>query len=381
MTARPEEPRPIYLDWNATTPPHPEVLAAMQRAAEDSWGNPSSVHSVGRKARRVVEAAREAIAELAGVEARDVFLTSGATEANNLALRHAAALVTSRVEHPSVVRVAEVLAGQGRTVRWVPVPPSGRIDPAEVGRASEGLAGGFVVALQAANHETGVIQPIADVRSIVAARGGRLHVDAAQAAGKLPPGQWALGDTLSIAAHKLRGPKGIGALVVRSGVPPAPVLVGGAQERGARPGTIDPVNAAGFGAAVRRAIRGGPERHAALAPLRDALEAGLTPFGTRNGEDAPRLPHVANLSLLGWRGDEAVAAFDLAGVCASSGSACSAGSHEPSGVVAAMVGMERAAAAVRFSLGDETTREDIEVALAAIIRVLERRGFSASSAG
>ncbi|WP_437767556.1 cysteine desulfurase family protein [Sorangium sp. So ce281] len=377
--------RAIYLDWNATTPPHPEVLAAMQSAAEVAWANPASVHGPGRRARAFVEQAREAVARLTGFDARDVILTSGGTEANNLALCHAfdepsGALVVSRIEHPSVTRAAEALAGRGVHVAWIDPEPSGRVAPEAIAAAVDraaAVAPVRLVSLQAVNHETGIIQPIAEAAAIVHARGARLHVDAVQAVGRLPPEAWAGADLASIAAHKIRGPKGIGALAVRPGIRLRPVLLGGAQERGLRPGTQDPLAAAGFAVAARRAI-GGPARYAALAPLRDRLEAELVEIGRaagaapiRNG-DGDRAPHVTNLSWPGWRGDELCAALDLEGVAVSSGSACSAGTAEPSPVLTAMLGPERAASAVRFSIGEDTTEGDLVEATRRVARVLSR---------
>src|SRR6266542_1572623 len=213
----------IYLDWNATTPPHAEVVAAMSEAARSSWGNPASLHGIGRSAKALVEEAREALAHLTGFSARDVVLTSGGTEANNLALVRPflaaegairpGTLITSRLEHPSVTAVAELLAKRGVEVIWLTVPSSGRLDPEDVqhtlSRAAEGPR---LVAVQAVNHETGVIQPIADIAALTHRHRAELHVDAVQAVGRLPPQSWAGADTLSVAAHKIRGPKGIGAL-------------------------------------------------------------------------------------------------------------------------------------------------------------------------
>lgn len=344
----------------------------MNDANREAWGNPSSIHAEGRMGRAVTEEARAIVARFADVSARDVVFTSGATEANNLALFHATALVTSRIEHPSVVRVAEVLEARGTVVRWLPVPPSGRIDGDDVSRAIRNLPGGFAVALIAANHETGVLQPVREVAEIVERAGGRLHVDAAQAAGKVAEPEWRGGGSVSLGAHKLRGPKGIGALLLRGAKGIAPVLFGGAQERGLRPGTPDPALAAGFGAAVKRAAEGGIDRYARLTQLRDRLEAVASEFGAINGAEAPRLPHVTNVSFHGWRGDELAAALDLAGLSVSSGSACSAGTSEPSAVIAAMLGNERAASAIRFSLGDESTESDVEAAIDVLLRVLGR---------
>jgi cysteine desulfurase len=302
-----------------------------------------------------------------------VLFTGSATEANNLALRAAPALVTSRIEHPSVVRVAEAIEREGRPVRWLPVGASGAVEPEAVTEALRSLPAprDAVVAVMAANHETGVLQPLAAVSERVAAAGARLHVDAVQAAGKVPGELWQHGDTLSLAAHKLRGPKGMGALLLRSSRTPIPVLLGGAQERGLRPGTLDAVAAAGFGAAARRAREGGPARHAGLRPLRDRLESALGRVAVVNGT-AVRLPHVSNLSFDGHRGDELVAALDLLGVQVSSGSACSAGTTEPSAVVLAMVGRARAESVVRVSLGETTTHAEIDRAIELFFRGLGR---------
>jgi cysteine desulfurase len=375
----------VYLDWNATTPPHPSVVAAMADAWETGWANPASTHGPGRRARVHLERARDAVAALTGLDARDVILVSGGTEANNLALGLACgegggALVASRIEHPSVVRAAEQLGERGVVVEWVAPSSSGRIEPEAV---AEAMARGArrapvsLVALAAVNHETGVIQPVAEVAELVHAAGAKLHVDAVQAAGRLGPDAWAGADLVAIAAHKIRGPKGIGALVTRPGLRLRPVLFGGAQERGLRPGTQDPVACAGFAAAAERAL-GTPARYVALASLRDRLEAELAVLGSRSGApplrngDAPRAPHVSNLSWPGWRGDELCAALDLEGVSVSSGSACSAGTAEPSPVLQAMLGEARASSAVRVSLGEETTAEDVVEALTRWARVLGR---------
>jgi cysteine desulfurase len=360
---------PIYLDWNATTPPHPDVLAAMARAAESAWGNPASTHQVGRKARALVEDAREKLAEICAVHARDVLFTSGGTEANNLALGSAPGLALSRLEHPSVTRVAEQLEARGIPVAWVPVPPTGRVEPAAYRAALERLPRGSVAALMAANHETGVVQPLEAVALIAHELGATLHVDAVQALGKLPPETWRFADSLAVAAHKIRGPKGCGALAFRGARAPKPLLVGGSQERGLRPGTVDPVAAAGFLAALIRA-EAGPERYAQLAVLRDELEAAFCDVALVNGAGAARLPHVSNLSFKDISGDELVAALDLLGVCVSSGSACSAGTTEPSTVISAMVGRERARHAIRVSLGESTTISQIHAAKSAFRRAL-----------
>jgi len=371
----------VYLDWNATTPPLAEAIDAMAEAARDAWGNPASVHAFGRAARVRVEEARAAVAQLARCDVRGVVLTSSGTEANNLALRSAfandarrgAVLVTSRLEHPSVARVAEALEREGRArVHWLRVRPEGVIDLDDVARACD--AGDVcLVAVQAVNSETGVVQPVREVIALARRAGASVHVDAVQAFGRTAEVADEA-DTRSLAAHKIRGPKSIGALVARPGVALAPVLLGGSQERGLRPGTVDPVAAAGLALAARHALTS-PARWAAIAPLRDALEAGLlrlAPRGRVNGAGAPRAPHVTSVAFPGWEASELVAALDLEGVAASGGSACSAGTSDVSSVLAAMGDHEAASCSVRFSLGEETTMSDVETALAAAEKVLSR---------
>lgn len=360
-----------YFDWNATTPLHPSVVRAMAEAAPVAWANPASVHAAGRRARAVLEDAREAVASLVGRDPRDVCFTSGGTEANNLALSAATALATSRLEHPSVVRLAERLEARGVPVAWIHVAEHGRIEPDAAEAALAVLPRGATLAVSAVNHETGVIHPLAELAAVAALGGARLHVDAVQAVGRLAPELYRFGDSLSIASHKIRGPKGIGALAFRPGGAPPPLLVGGAQERGLRPGTVDAVAAAGFGQAALLA-RGGPERYAGLAVLRDRVEAALGDRVTRNGASVPRAPHVSNFSVPDRRGDELVAALDLEGLRVSSGSACSAGTSEPSPVIEAMAGKARALGAIRVSLGEETSTEQVERLIRALLRLVAR---------
>jgi cysteine desulfurase len=376
----------VYLDWNATTPPHGEVLEAMHRAQAEAWANPASVHALGRHASGIVEAARTAVASLTGFDARDVTFTSGGTEANNLALWHPFAegrqarggLVVSRVEHPSVTGPAQALARRGIALGWVEPEPGGRVTAEAVAAAMDRLGDVALVSVQAVNHETGVVHPIAAIAEVARTRGACLHVDAVQAVGKLPPEAWHGADLVTVAAHKMRGPRGIGAVATRPGVRLAPLLLGGAQERGARPGTQDASLAAGFRAAARRAEGGMPARYRALGPLRDALESALLDLGRELGiavevnGGAGRVAHVSNLSWAGWRGPELCAALDVEGVCCSSGAACSAGTAEPSPVITAMAGTARARSAIRLSLGEDSREEDVELALAAFRRVLQR---------
>jgi cysteine desulfurase len=370
---------PVYLDWNATTPPHPDVVSAMVEATRWTWGNPSSVHGLGRYAKEQIERVRADLARSFHAHPRDVLFTSGGTEANNLALLDAPAIVTSRLEHPSVTRAAEAVERSGRPVHWLAVTSEGGLDLDELDAALGRLPSACVVAIQAGNQETGILQPLEAISALTARRGAFLHVDAVQVAGKLPMEQWLHGDSFAVAAHKLRGPKGIGALLWRCGRPvPKPLLRGGSQQRGFRPGTLDPVSILGFGAAWERLHEGSPEL-SRLESLRDGLEQALSRFGESNVVTAAskagpcrRLGHVLSLFVPDWLGEELVAALDLEGICVSSGSACSAGTAEPSPVITAMLGSARAERTVRISLGETTTEADVGLAVRAFERVLSR---------
>jgi cysteine desulfurase len=372
----------IYADWNATTPLSAEAADAMSAAMATGWANPSSVHAAGRSARAIVELARTAVAALLGYDARDVVLTSGGTEANNLALHSMAlgsdgrplgAFVAATSEHPSVLRPLEELTRRGSAVILVEPEASGLVSPGAIASALDRAPGPVAgVSLQAVNHETGIVQPIAEVAALCRARGVRLHSDAVQAVGRVHGRPWEGADLVTLAAHKLQGPKGIGALATRPGVRLSAVLRGGAQERGIRPGTQDPIACAGLAVAAARAIDS-PSAYAAVAMLRDELERELvTKWGALVNGEGPRAPHVTSLSFPGWFGPELVAALDLEGVCVSSGAACSAGTAEPSAVVAAMLGVARSRSAVRISLGPSTTAEMASAIRSALERVLSR---------
>lgn len=363
----------IYWDWNATTPPAPQVLRAMDAARARCWGNPASVHGAGRRARRQLEDAREVLASVLGLHPRDVLLTSGGTEANNLALASAPGLVLSRLEHPSVVRIAERLAAQGKPVVWLPVSRAGVVEVDALEAACPALPQGSWLSCMLVNHETGVIQPVELLSERARRLGLLVHCDAVQALGKVDLGPLESVHAVSFAAHKIRGPKAIGALCLRSlgGGPvplPTPLLLGGSQERGLRPGTQDAVLAAGFMAAIARhaELR---QALGAVCQLRDALEEAVGAVADVAGAGAPRAPHVSNLLFHGWRGDELVAALDLEGICVSAGSACSAGTLEPSPVLHAMLGEGAAVGGVRFSLGEGATQQQLTQVLAALARL------------
>jgi cysteine desulfurase len=367
-------PDRVYLDWNATTPLRPEARAAMAAAWELS-GNPSSVHAEGRQARRLVEDARAAVAGALGALPRHVVFTSGGTEANASALTPALRgpagspvqrLLVSSVEHPSV------LAG-GRfgpeALSKIAVTPSGVVDLGDL-RARLAAGPPALVSIMAANNETGALQPLLEAAEMVHGAGGLLHVDAIQAFGKIPLDIRTLGaDLLTVSAHKIGGPKGVGALVLAEGLLGVePLLRGGGQERGHRAGTENVVGIVGFGAAMKASMGALEADRQRLEGLRDRLEAGLlgTPGAIIFSREAPRLPNTTLFTVPGLCAETAVIGFDLEGIAVSSGSACSSGKVQPSHVLGAMgVGPKLAQGAVRFSLGWSTTETDIDLALQA----------------
>jgi cysteine desulfurase len=369
-----------YLDWNATAPLRPEARAAFM-AALDATGNPSSVHAEGRAARRLIEVAREQVAALVGAQPRDVVFTSGGTEANVLALAPAAgphgavcrSLVVSAVEHPSVLAGGRFPAA---AVERLPVTGDGQVDLAALERRLAERAGPVLVSLMLANNETGVVQPVSEAARLVHQAGSMLHVDAVQAAGRIPCDINALGaDLVTISGHKIGAPKGVGALIRRQsgGCAADPLITGGGQERGARAGTENVAGIAGFGAAAAAALQALATERARMAELRDRLEAGLkaaSPDAIIFGAEAERLPNTTLFAVAGMKAETAVIAFDLAGVAVSSGAACSSGKVQPSHVLAAMgVPPQLARGAVRVSLGPTTTESEINCFVDAWIKV------------
>jgi cysteine desulfurase len=366
-------PDRVYLDWNATAPLRPEARVAMG-AAWDLSGNPSSVHAEGRRARRLIEDARAAVARAVGATPRNVIFTSGGTEANVLALApglHSPAglpvqrLLVSAIEHASVLaggRFSAEVIGKIRVTR------AGVVD---LEHLAELLAGGppALVSIMAANNETGALQPVAEAARLVHAAGGLLHVDAIQALGKIPLDIKDIGcDLLSLSAHKLGGPKGVGALVLTDGITGLePLLRGGGQEQSRRAGTENVAGIAGFGAAVGSATAFETESNL-LQSLQHRLESGLreTPGMIVFADDVPRLPNTTLFTVRGMRAETAVIGFDLADIAVSSGSACSSGKVQPSHVLEAMgVGPKLAQGAVRLSLGWSTSQTDVDRCLKA----------------
>jgi cysteine desulfurase len=382
----------IYLDWNATTPLRPEARAAMT-AAFDVAGNPSSIHSEGRAARRLIEDARAAVAAATGADARNVVFTSGGTEANTLALtpalRRSGApvqrLIVSAIEHPSV------LAG-GRfsreSIAIAPVNSSGIIELEALSRLLDNQPP-TLVSLMLANNETGAIQPISEVADMVHAASGLLHVDAVPSLGKISININDLKyDLLTVSAHKIGGPKGVGALVLADGLKGLePEVRGGGQEQGRRAGTENVVGIAGFGAAARVSLASLEASARRMVTFQQRLEAGIMAFpgATVFSGDVPRLPNTTLASAPRLKAETAVIGFDLEGIAVSSGSACSSGKVKPSHVLEAMkADPALIQGAIRFSLGWDTTEADIDRCLEAwrklssVLLKAERSGLNSS---
>ncbi|MFN2370352.1 MAG: cysteine desulfurase family protein [Candidatus Krumholzibacteriia bacterium] len=376
---------PVYLDHHATTPPDARVLAVLERVQREHWGNPASAgHAFGWAAARVVEQAREQVAALLGAEPREIIFTSGATEADNLALlgtaealvsrgRH---LVTTNLEHDAVAGPVAALLRRGWEATVVPAGPDGLVRAADVAAALRDDT--VLVSVIAAQNELGTIQPLAAVGEVCRARGVLLHTDAAQAVGRIPLDVRTLPvDLLSCSAHKLYGPKGVGALWLRRRGPRAtvaPQVFGGGQERGLRPGTLPAPLLAGFGEACRLAALELDEEAPRVAALRDRLwsllQEGLDGV-TLNGAASPRLPGNLNVSFAGVPPGSLAGALTVLAV--SSGSACSSADGEPSRVLAAIgVPADLAGASLRLGLGRGTTAQEVEFAAARIVAAVRR---------
>jgi cysteine desulfurase len=367
----------IYLDNNASTQLDPEVRDAIA-AALDLYGNPSSVHSAGRRARRAVEDAREEVAALVGATPGEIFFTSGGTEANALAIFGSVSaergrLVSSAAEHPSVREPLARLVEEGFETVAVAPRPTGSLDPAEV--LDRAPAGTLLVSVMAANNEYGGLYPVAEIARGLSDRGVPLHTDAVQAAGRVPIDVEAWGvDLLSVSAHKIHGPKGAGALYVRRGIPLAPHTPGGGQERKIRGGTENTIGIVGFGVAARLARERVAREPTEIARRRDRLEGGVLeeiPGTTVVGAAAPRLPNTSAILFDGLAGDALLFRLDLEGIAVSVGSACSSGTLAPSPAILALgYTREHAKGVVRFSLSRLTTDREIEQVLEILPRLV-----------
>lgn len=379
--------RSVYLDHNATTPLDPEVFQAMRTFFEREWGNPSSIHGLGNRARSALEAARRQLAQLLNCTARRIVFTGGGSEASNLAIKGALStvagnrrrLLVSAIEHPSVVATARAMTRLGYDVRHVPVDRDGVVRPDRLSDLmSDDVA---LVSVMLANNETGAIQPISRLVEVAHAHGALLHSDAVQALGKIPVDVEELGvDLLTVSSHKVYGPKGVGALYARKTVELSPIIDGGGQERGLRAGTENVAGIVGFGKACELAQRRlGSAGCETIARLRNQLESGILQMldgVRRNGPVDGRLPNTSNLTLPKIRGESLVLALDRRGVCFSSGSACKSGDPRPSPALLAMgLSDEQAHCAVRFSLGTTNTEDDIQYALAELEQLL-KDGFA-----
>lgn len=370
----------IYLDNNATTRVAPEVLEAMRPWLDEAYGNPSAGYRFGREARKAVEQARGQVAALLGAEAEEIVFTSGGTESNNAAIRSALALrpdhraiLTSTVEHSAVEEVVKHHESTGYEARFNPVDSLGRLD---LGAWRENLSrGGVALAtLMWANNETGVISPLAEAAVLAAEHDVYFHTDAVQAAGKIPlrPGELPV-HTLALSAHKLHGPKGIGALWIHRRARFLPSTFGGGQEQERRSGTENVPAIVGFGVAADLA-RSALDSRREIAALRDRFERGVTgavPGVEINGDPDGRLPNTSNLYFPGVEGEGLLILLDEAGVCCSPGSACSTGQVKPSRIVRAMGHPNaRARGSVRFSLSRLTTETEVDAAIGAVVKAV-----------
>ena len=384
----------IYLDHAATTPVDARVLDRMLPYFTEHYGNPSSVHEPGREARAALDWARGTVARILNCGPREIIFTSGATEANNLAIKGLAMdalqraegrsphIVTSAIEHPAVLQTVQELATFGVRSTIVPVNSAGLLDPNDVEAALELET--CVVSIMYANNEVGTVQPIAEISAKTRSAGVPFHVDAVQAAGKLPLDVAELGiDLLSLSAHKLNGPKGSGLLYVRTGIRPFPQLHGGGQEYARRAGTENVAGAVGLAAALEFAVRDQDVNTSRMAILRDRLADSLMeriPAAQLNGHWRQRLPNNVHISFEDVDGESLLFHLDLRGLAASSGSACASGSGKPSHVLLAIgLTVAQAEGSLRLTLGPSTSEEEIDRAAEIIVSSVEQiRTFSAA---
>jgi len=384
--------RRVYLDHASTTPVRPEVVQAMVNFMLTDYGNPSSIHSWGRVAHEGMEQARANVARLIGSRPAEIVFTSGGTEADNLAIMGAAYaanegcnhIITSQIEHHAVLHTCEYLEERGFRVTYLPVDSYGLVDPGDVRRAI--TADTALVTIMHSNNEVGTIEPIAEIAEITQEAGVPLHTDAVQSAGKVPIDVQQLGvQLLTVSGHKINGPKGSGALYVRRGTRIRPIQHGGSHERKLRAGTENVPGIVGLGVAAALAYEELPETGPRLAGLRDRLIAGLLelPFTSLNGHPARRLPHNVNVTFHDIEGESILLALDMAGIAASTGSACTSSSLSPSHVLLAMgLDHQQAQGSIRMTLGRTTVQEDIDYVLAKCGPIVERlRSMSPLAAG
>ena len=374
--------RRIYMDHAATTPIHPEVTEAMLPYLGERFGNPSSIYSEGREARKALEAARCEVAEALGAESAEICFTSGGTEADNLAVIGTARanrergdhIITNVIEHHAVLEPCHYLEKEGFRVTYLPVDGAGLVDPDEVRNAITSST--ILVSIMHANNEIGTIQPIEEVSAVCREAGVYLHTDAVQTAGALDADVNGLGvDMLSLSAHKLYGPKGTGCLYIRKGTELRSILLGGGQERGMRSGTENVAGIIGFSVAMRLAAREWRERSQRLLPLRDRLIDGILeriPHTRLNGHRERRLPNNVNILFAYIEGEAICLKLDFLGIDASTGSACSSESGEASHVLLALgIAQEEAHGSLRLTLGRDNTQDDVDYVLEELPPVIE----------
>lgn len=367
----------IYLDYAATTPVHPEVLKAMLPYFGDVFGNPSAIYSCGQEVRGAVEEARGKVADLINARSEEIIFTSGGTEADNLALIGIAYaneakgnhIITAVVEHHAILETCRFLEKRGFKVSYLPVDEQGLVSPDELKRAITPKT--VLISVALANNEIGTIQPLAELAAIAREAGVYLHTDAVQAVGRIPVDVSKLKvDLMSISAHKLYGPKGVGALYIRKGTKIAPIMHGGGQERGRRSGTENTTAIIGFGRAAEIAGRDMAAEARRLKQLRDRLIKGILEgidSSRLNGHPQKRLPNNVNISFDFVEGESIVLNLDLKGICASTGSACSSSSLEPSHVLLALgIPPQQAYGSLRFTLGRWTTDEEVDCVLSVL---------------
>lgn len=361
----------IYLDYAATTPTHPEVVEAMLPYFSQVFGNPSSIHSFGQEAKAAIEQAREKVADLIGAKSEEIVFTSGGTEACNFALKGIAYanghkgnhIITTSIEHHAITEPCKFLERQGFDITYLPVDSYGLVDPEVVKRAITNKT--ILLSVMYANNEVGTIEPLVEIGGIARERGIYFHTDAVQTVGHIPVDVDELGvDLLVMSAHKLYGPKGIGALYIRKGTRLMPLMHGGGQERGRRASTENVAAIAGFGKAVEIAQREMDQQAKRLIPLREKLIIGLMERIDHirlNGHPSQRLPNNVNVSIESVAGESMLVNLDLEGIAASTGSACSSGSLEPSHILLALgLSHQLAHGSLRFTLGRGTTEEEID---------------------
>jgi len=375
--------RRVYLDNNATTPLAPEVFEALKPYLLEDYGNASSIHWLGQRAKAAVEKAREQVARLINARPSEVVFTSGGTESDNAALfgivqaarSEAKHVVTTALEHHAVLNTCQALEKRGVSVTYVRVGPGGVVDPDDVERALRPET--VLISVMHANNELGTIQPLEEIGRIARERDIYFHSDAVQSVGKIPVDVEKLGvDLLSLSAHKLHGPKGVGALYIRKGTLLRPLLYGGHHERDRRPGTENTPGIVGLGKAAEMAREHLAEEATRVGALRDRLEEGVlarVPLRAVNGDRARRLPTTTNIRFDYIEGEGFVIAMDLRGIACSTGAACSSGSLEPSHVLSAIgLSPEQARSSIRFSLGRHNTSEDIDTTLEVLPPVVEQ---------